>query len=147
MARSETRPEDQLLDQGLDRSFNPLGGRSLFTGSSVAMNHATESGGAFSIWSRGAETSFQGRESELSLNGSVPDDDGGRGLREGPAGDRRLPGSQPRVRGVRRRFAWFMGSGGPGLPLPLWPSGHASTAVTGLYPWIGYRLNERLSAG
>ena len=52
-----------LLDMG-------LGGGDVLTGSAVAVNRETH-GGILSFWSRGARSSFSGREGALSLGGDV----------------------------------------------------------------------------
>ena len=48
-----------------------LGGGDILTGSAFALNRETKSGGILSFWSRGAQSSFAGREGVLSLNGDV----------------------------------------------------------------------------
>ena len=47
-----------------------LGGGDVLTGSAVAVNRETH-GGILSFWSRGARSSFSGREGALSLGGDV----------------------------------------------------------------------------
>ena len=55
---------DGLLQMG-------LGGWDLLTGSAFAMNRETRQGGILSFWSRGARSSFAGREGAMSLGGDV----------------------------------------------------------------------------
>ena len=64
-----TAPDGGLFDQGL-RSMG-LGGENLLTNSSFALTRETRQGGTLSFWSRGARSSFAGREEELSLGGDV----------------------------------------------------------------------------
>ena len=52
-----------LVDMG-------LGGGDVLTGSAVALTRETR-GGILSFWSRGARSSFAGREGALSLGGDV----------------------------------------------------------------------------
>ena len=47
-----------------------LGGGDVLTGSAVALTRETR-GGILSFWSRGARSSFAGREGALSLGGDV----------------------------------------------------------------------------
>ena len=48
-----------------------LGGGDVLTGSGFALNRATGHGGILSLWSRGAQSRFSGREGALSLGGGV----------------------------------------------------------------------------
>ena len=56
-------PGAGLLQTGL--GADPL------TGSAFALNRETRSGGVISFWSRGARSSFSGRDGALSLGGDV----------------------------------------------------------------------------
>ena len=105
-----------------------LGGGDLLTGSRFELNRETRHGGSFSFWSRGARSHFSGREGALSLGGDVRTTMFGVDYARGPlvAG---LSLSNSRGRGHYAGTA-----GGQGL-----------SSVTGLYPWLGYELTERVT--
>ena len=114
------------LDMGL--RWMGFGGDSLLTGSSFALNRETSRGGILSFWSRGARSSFQGREGALSLGGDVRTTMFGADYAKGPL----VVGlSLARSQGLGN----YAGK----------DSGQVASAVTGLYPWLGYKLNERVS--
>ena len=48
-----------------------FGGGDVLTGSAFALNRETRDGGILSFWSRGAQSSFDGREGALALDGAV----------------------------------------------------------------------------
>ena len=62
-------PDGGLFDRGL-RSMG-LGGERLLTRSYFALTRETRQGGILSFWSRGAQSSFTGREAALSLGGEM----------------------------------------------------------------------------
>ena len=62
-------PDGGLFDRGLHSMG--LGGGNQLTGSSFAFNRETRQGGMLSFWSRGARSSFAGREGALGLDGDV----------------------------------------------------------------------------
>ena len=100
-------PDGGLFDRGL-RSMG-LGVENLLTSSSFALTRETRQGGILSFWSRGARSSFAGREEALSLGGDVRTTMFGGRLREGAAGDGPVAGPQPgagRVRRRQRRARW-----------------------------------------
>ena len=98
------------------------------TGSAVELRRQTRRGGIFSVWSRGAQSHFAGREGELTLDGQVRTTMLGADYASGPV-----------VGGLSLAHSWGAGGYG-GLAL-----GEVSTSVTGLYPWLGYRATERVS--
>ncbi len=109
-----------LLSMGL--------GGDLLTGSSFALNRETRRGGILSLWSRGAHSSFFGQEGELGLRGDVRTTMLGADYASGPM-----------TVGLSLARSWGLGAyDGPA-------SGEVASSVTGLYPWLGYRLTERLS--
>ena len=119
-------PGGGLLDGGLYAMG--LGGDSLLTGSSFSLNREMRRGGILSFWSRGARSSFQGREGALSLGGDVRTTMFGADYAKGPL----VVGlSLARSQGLGN----YAGK----------DSGQVASAVTGLYPWLGYKLNERVS--
>ena len=109
-----------LLDMG-------LGGGDVLTGSAVAVNRETH-GGILSFWSRGARSSFAGREGALSLGGDVRTTMVGADYAKGPL----VAGlSLSHSRGLGK----YVGVTG----------GQVASSVTGLYPWLGYQVTDRVS--
>ena len=105
-----------------------LGGDSLLTGSSFSLNRETSRGGILSFWSRGARSSFRGREGALALGGDVRTTMFGTDYAKGPL-----------VVGLSLARSQGLGD------YAGTDAGRVASAVTGLYPWIGYNLNERVS--
>ena len=105
-----------------------LGSDRLLQGSSFALNRATSSGGVLSFWSRSAQSQFYGQEGALALNGDVRTSMFGADYAKGRM-----------VTGVSlshsRGFGRYAGV----------DSGQVNSAVTGLYPWIGYKASERVT--
>ena len=119
-------PAGGLFDQGL-RSMG-LGGENLLTSSSFALTRETRQGGILSFWSRGARSSFAGGEEALSLGGDVRTAMFGADYAKGPL----VAGlSLSNSRGLGE-YAGVTG-------------GQVASAVTGLYPWLGYKLSDRVS--
>ena len=116
---------DGVTGQGLLRMG--LGGGNLLTGSAVALTRQTR-GGLLSFWSRGAHSSFSGREGALSLGGDVRTTMVGADYATGPL-----------VAGLSlahsRGLGEYAGVAG----------GHVASSVTGLYPWLGYQATDRLT--
>ena len=124
-----TDPDGGLFDRGLHSMG--LGDGNLLTGSSFAFNRETRQGGMLSFWSRGARSSFAGREGALGLDGDVRTTMVGTDYAKGPM-----------VVGLS--LAHSRGQGGyHGLSSAS--SGHVASSVTGLYPWMGYTLSDRVS--
>ncbi len=122
-------PDGGLFDHGLNSMG--LGDGNLLTGSSFAFNRETRQGGMLSFWSRGARSSFAGREGALGLDGDVRTTMVGTDYAKGPM-----------VVGLS--LAHSRGQGGyHGLASAS--SGHVASSVTGLYPWMGYTLSDRVS--
>ena len=122
-------PDGGLFDRGLHSMG--LGDGNLLTGSSFAFNRETRQGGMLSFWSRGARSSFAGREGALGLDGDVRTTMVGTDYAKGPM-----------VVGLS--LAHSRGQGGyHGLSSAS--SGHVASSVTGLYPWMGYTLSDRVS--
>ena len=120
------RSSGGLFDRGL--SSMGLGGEHLLTNSSFALTRETRQGGILSFWSRGARSSFAGREEALSLGGDVRTTMVGADYAKGPL-----------VAGLSlsnsRGLGEYAGVSG----------GQVASAVTGLYPWLGYTLSDRVS--
>ena len=120
------RSSGGLFDRGL-RSMG-LGGEHLLTSSSFALTRETRQGGILSFWSRGARSSFAGREEALSLGGDVRTMMVGADYAKGPL-----------VTGLS-----LSNSRGLGEYAGV-TDGQVASAVTGLYPWLGYTLSDRVS--
>ena len=105
-----------------------LGGGDLRTGSSFVLNRKTGDGGILSFWSRGARSSFQGREGTLALDGDVRTTMFGADYAKG----RMVAGLSL---ALSRSLGGYQAEG----------AGQVDSAVTGLYPWLGYRLTDRVS--
>ena len=118
-------------DEGLNQRGHlgiHLGGGNMLTGSAFFMNRETRRGGILSFWSRGAQSQFAGREGELSLDGRVRTTMLGADYAKGPlvAG---LSLSHSRGRGDYE-----------GVDI-----GEVTSSVTGLYPWLGYKVTDRIT--
>ena len=104
-----------------------LGGGDLLTGSAFALNRESR-GGILSFWSRGAQSRFSGREGALSLGGDVRTTMFGADYARGPL-----------VAGLSlsnsRGLGEYAGAAG----------GQVASSVTGLYPWLGYKMTERVT--
>ena len=118
--------EGALGGEGLRRLG--LGGGDVLTGSGFALNRATRHGGTLSLWSRGAQSRFSGREGALSLGGAV----------------RTTMFGADYVRGRLTAGLSLSHSGGVG-EYAGHGLGEVVSSVTGLYPWLGYQATERLS--
>ena len=105
-----------------------LGGGDVLTGSGFALNRATRHGGTVSLWSRGAQSRFSGREGALSLGGAV----------------RTTMFGADYVRGRLTAGLSLSHSGGVG-EYAGHGLGEVVSSVTGLYPWLGYQATDRIS--
>ena len=103
------------------------GGDQLLGGSSFALNREAR-GGTLSFWSRSASSSFTGREDLLALSGDVRTTMFGADYARGRM-----------VTGVSLSHSRGLGSY-TGVD-----SGQVTSAVTGLYPWIGFKASERVT--
>ena len=111
----------------VDFAGSALPGGDLLSGSEFELNRA-ERGGVLSVWSRGARSSFGGRQGALSLNGDVRTTMLGADYSRG----RLVAGlSLARSRGL---------GGYDGRH-----AGQVESSATGLYPWLGYRVNDRVT--
>ena len=115
-------------------SSRALTGRDFLTGSAFALTgHSGDS--AATLWGRGAVTSFDGRDGSLSLDGEVVSGMLGIDWRNGErSGGLML--SRSRGEGDYRSSA----AGGAASD-----DGRISATLTGLYPWLGHRVNDRLT--
>ena len=104
-----------------------LPGGDLLSGSEFELSRERH-GGVISVWSRSARSHFGGRQGALSLDGDVRTTMLGADYTRG-----RL------VAGLS--MARSQGLGGYGGR----HAGRVESSVTGLYPWLGYRVNDRVS--
>ena len=106
----------------------PMSGRALLPGSSFSLTAETDGEGLISVWGRGAATGFSSREDDVSFDGEVVSGLLGADWTRGDwtAG---LAVSHSRGDGAYR------GAGGDTV----------SATLTGLWPWVGHSLSERLS--
>ena len=105
-----------------------LGGGDVLTGSAFSLTRETRQGGILSFWSRGAQSHFSGQEGALSLNGDVRTTMVGADYATGPL----VAGlSLSHSRGLGE-YAGITG-------------GQVASAVTGLYPWLGYQATDRIT--
>ena len=114
--------------RGTDFLGSVLPGGDLLTGSEFELNRE-QHGGVISVWSRGARSHFGGRQGTLSLNGDVRTTMFGADYTRG-----RL------VAGLS--VARSQGLGGYDGQHVV---GHVESSVTGLHPWLGYRVNDRVT--
>ena len=102
-----------------------LGGGDVLSGSAVSLTRETRQGGILSFWSLGAQSHFSGREGALSLGGDV---------RTTMVGADYAPG--PLVTGLSLSHSRGLGE---------YAGGQVASAVTGLYPWLGYQATDRIT--
>ena len=103
--------------------------RDLLTGTSFALTAGGEGGGVASLWGRGAISSFDGREGDLTLDGEV---------------------TSAMIGADWRRDAWTAGllvshARGEGSYRAPAGGGTVSSSVTGLYPYGRYMVNQRVT--
>ena len=107
-----------------------LGGRDqLLVGSGFALNRATSTGGVLSFWSRSASSSFYGQDGALALNGDVRSTMFGADYSKGRM-----------ITGVSLSHTRGLGGYAGGTD-----TGRMTSAVTGLYPWVGFKASERVT--
>ena len=122
---------DWLAGQEMETGFGSrsLTGRELLTESAFALTAGTEENGFGSLWARAAHTSFDGRDGALTLDGTVTTGQLGADWAAG-----RL------VAGLSLAHSIGEGDGrGAG------DSGDVKSSFTGVYPYAGLDLTERVS--
>ena len=104
-----------------------MGGQDqVLQGSGFALNRATSTGGVLSSWSRSAQSSLYGQDGALSLNGDVR--------------STMFGATTPRTGWSRASRCPTRGLGGYAGGAD---TGRITPAVTGLYPWVGFKAAER----
>ena len=139
--------------EGPDRraEYRPVEPRELLTGSAFQLTTRADGigGGLASLWGRGAFSSFDGRDGELSVSGEVnsalvgADWTGGPGSRDkaGAGGGKWTAGLMlSHARGTGR----YRGASGDG-PGRTGGGGEVESTVTGLYPYGRYRATDRVT--
>ena len=125
-ARDTTGVQSDLSGSELLR--RGLGGGDLLMGSGFVLNRETGGGASVSLWSRGMESRFGGRDGELSLDGGVRTTMFGADYAKGPL----MAGL---MLSHRRGLGGYQGA----------DIGEVASSVTGLHPWVGYQLTERVT--
>ena len=125
-ARDTTGVQSDLSGSELLR--RGLGGGDLLMGSGFVLNRETGGGASMSLWSRGMESRFSGRDGELSLDGGVRTTMFGADYAKGPL----MAGL---MLSHRRGLGGYQGA----------DIGQVASSVTGLHPWVGYQLTERVT--
>ena len=121
----EQLPGDQAGPYGMGIGFQR---DRVLSGSEFALNRATSSGGILSFWSRSAQSQFHGRDGVMALNGDVRTTMFGADYSKGRM-----------VTGVSLSHSRGLGN------YASVDSGRMTSAVTGLYPWIGYKASDRIT--
>ena len=125
-ARDTTGVQSDLSPTELLRTG--LGGGDVLMGSGFVLNRETGAGASVSLWSRGMESRFSGRDGELSLDGGVRTTMFGADYAKGPL----MAGL---MLSHRRGLGGYQGA----------DVGQVASSVTGLHPWVGYKLTERVT--
>ena len=107
-----------------------LTARDLITGSAFAVTGETGGGGFAAVWGRGAYSSFSGQDSGVTLDGELTTAMLGADYASGRW-----------IAGVSLSVS--EGEGTYGLD---GKEGELDSSLTGVYPYVGYDINERLSA-
>ena len=126
-ARDTTGVQSDLSGAEFLRPGLP-GGGDLLMGSGFVLNRETGGGASVSLWSRGMESRFSGRDGELSLDGGVRTTMFGADYAKGPL----MAGL---MLSHRRGLGGYQGA----------DVGEVASSVTGLHPWVGYQLTERVT--
>ena len=116
-------------DPGTSAALN-LTARDLITGSAFAVTGETAGGGFAAVWGRGAYSSFEGQDSGVTLDGELTTAMLGADYASGRW-----------IAGVSLSVS--EGEGTYGLD---GKEGELDSSLTGVYPYVGYDINERLSA-
>ena len=124
-------------ESGLGWQSRAVTGRDFLTGTSFALTGGSAAdGGSGALWGRGAISRFDGREGDLTLDGEVSTGLVGADWASDPAS-----GAGRWTAGLAAGHS--RGQGGYRMPME---SGAIEAALTGLYPYAGMDLTDRLSA-
>ena len=100
----------------------------MLTGSAFKLNRESRNGGVLSFWRGRAQSSFHGREGAPALNGEVRT-----AMFSADYTKDRLLAGLSLVRSMS--LSGYQAE----------TAGEVQSAVTGLYPWLGYRVSKRVS--
>ena len=120
---------DGEMDQPAGGTPQALSGRDLLTSTAFTLTGGGPESGFGALWGRGVVSHFSGEDGALSLDGEVA---------TGMLGADWVSGRW--LAGLT--LAMSRGTGGYRVGES---SGDIESTLTGLYPWVGYRLTERLS--
>ena len=138
-------PEDRERSRALT-------GRDFLTGTSFALTGGSaEAGGYAALWGRGAISRFDGREGDLTLDGEVTTGLIGADWASGPGPRRWTAGlavGHARGTGSYREGGGCGATNGENVedPGPSRCSGEVEATLTGVWPYGGLQLTDRLSA-
>ena len=127
-----TDDEQQMGNGAPQQQQQGSAARDLFTSSafSLTVGNAEEGGGGFgAVWGRGAVTHFGGQDGALSLDGEVATG---------------MVGIDWIARRWRTGLALAMSRGSGGYSAAV-HSGEIESKLTGLFPWVGYDVTDRVS--
>ena len=128
-----------LFTQGLPTGLDRMVSTSSFHLSNVKAQDGGVGGrGGWTAWGRTASSRFAGRDSDLSLNGSVTSGLAGVDYEQG----RLLAG----LAVSHSRGAGDFGGGGSGAGRPPAPTWKPRSTLTGVHPYLRINLNDRLAA-
>ena len=125
---------DEAQDQS--RAVTP---RDLLTGSSFTLTEETSGKDLVSFWGRGAVTSFDGREGDLTLDGEVATGMLGADWRRG----RWTTGL---ILSHSSAEGGYSDGSGAGTDTGASSGGSVEAMLTGLFPWTRHALSDRLEA-
>ena len=129
-------------DDNGDIAVRTVNRNELLANSSFALSSQTAGGGLLSFWGRGAVTSFEGREGDLSLDGEVTTWMLGTDWRWGQwsgSGTRRSTAGLLLSRSTADGDWGYAGTDSGS-------SGDVETTLTGVFPWGRHRFTDRLEA-
>ena len=117
------------MEDDLHAQSQSVTGRELLTGSAFALTGTTDGGGSAAVWGRGMHTRFEGSDGDASLDGGVSTG---------------LLGADYAVEHWTAGMALSFSEGSGTYQLED-RKDELKTSLTGLYPYFGYEITERLS--
>ena len=127
-----------------DLAVRTVDGRALLSDSSFDLSSRRAGGALLSFWGRGAVTSFQGQQGELSLDGEVTTWMVGTDWSWGQPPDSEVSRTTAGLLLSRSTAAGSYDGADSGTANGS--SGDVATTLTGVFPWGRHRLNDRLEA-
>ena len=130
------RGESEEEREGAGFRSRAVSGRDLLTGSSFSLTGEATAGGVVSLWGRGAVSRFDGREDGLTVSGEVVSAMVGADWSRAPGAGSGAGGWTAGLLVSRSEGAGsYRGEG----------EGAVESALTGLYPYGSYRVNDRVT--